>query len=235
MARIRKEEHPRILHMVDVENRKVAEIATEYGCTPPTIYAVLSKLRRRTGDAQQGDGPAQPPLALESAPPMAAAVAAAVGHREATSHPAESDAPPPEAAGSDQGPDLEPMASVVPPDGDVNVLAFERAGNSVATEGQSTPSGESQVRPGRSAGGTGSFQRRTRGGGAPPVGARLAKPGFGLMMRTADGEENVTPFRSLEDLLSAIRPILRACANSPDPVWFSLQPVDLASVDVDAA
>ena len=38
-------------------------------------------------------------------------------------------------------------------------------------------------------------------------------------MRSADGEENLTPFRSLEDLLSAIKPILWSGARSPDPVW----------------
>ena len=67
------------------------------------------------------------------------------------------------------------------------------------------------------------------------VGGKLAKPGMGLLMRTPDGEETMTPFRSLDDLLSAIKPILRAGARSPEPVWFSLQPIDLATIDVDAA
>ena len=67
------------------------------------------------------------------------------------------------------------------------------------------------------------------------VGAAQAKPGVGLMMRTADGEENLTPFRSLDDLLSAVKPILRAAARSPDAVWFCIQPIDLASLDSDAA
>ena len=49
MARISKDEHPRILRMVDSEHRKVAEVAAEYGCTPANIYALLGKLRR--GDA----------------------------------------------------------------------------------------------------------------------------------------------------------------------------------------
>ncbi len=68
-----------------------------------------------------------------------------------------------------------------------------------------------------------------------PVGAAKAKPDVALMMRTADGEENATPFRSLDDLLSAVKPILRAAARSPDAVWFSIQPVDLASLESDAA
>jgi hypothetical protein len=68
-----------------------------------------------------------------------------------------------------------------------------------------------------------------------PVGAKLAKPGYGLVMRTAEGEETTAPFRSLEDLLTAIKPILRAAARDPDPVWFSIQPLDLAAVEFDAA
>ena len=71
-----------------------------------------------------------------------------------------------------------------------------------------------------------------KGGG---VGATLSKPGMALVMRTADGEENLSPFRSLDDLLSAVKPILQAAARSPDAVWFSIQLVDLASLDSDAA
>ena len=67
------------------------------------------------------------------------------------------------------------------------------------------------------------------------IGARLAKPGYGLAMRTADGEESLAPFASLDDLLTAIKPILRASARSPDPVWFSIRPIDLAAVETDAA
>ncbi len=67
------------------------------------------------------------------------------------------------------------------------------------------------------------------------LGAKLAKPGIGLAMRTADGEETMTPFRSVDDLLSAIKPILRASARGPEPVWFSLQPIDLSAIDVEAA
>ena len=73
--------------------------------------------------------------------------------------------------------------------------------------------------------------RRQAGG----IGASRAKPGFGLAMRTAEGDEAMTPFRSLEDLLSAIKPILRAAARSPEPVWFAVQPIDLAALDSDAA
>lgn len=68
-----------------------------------------------------------------------------------------------------------------------------------------------------------------------PLGARLSKPGMGLVTRSADGDESVLPFRSLDDLLSAIKPILREGARSPEPVWFSLRAIDLAGIEADAA
>ena len=37
MARISKTDHPRILHLVDVDRRKVVEVAAEYGCTPANM------------------------------------------------------------------------------------------------------------------------------------------------------------------------------------------------------
>jgi transposase-like protein len=194
MARIKKEDHARILHLVDVERRAVREIAAEFGCTPATIYSLLTKLRRGAAGAPQEESETQPPLALEdgvlpdaAAPVVAAAMAAA---------------PQPEA-------DPAPVA-VAAPKTERKVVAFERAA--------SAPVREETARP-----------------AATTVGAKLAKPGMGLMMRTADGEETMTPFRSLDDLLSAIKPMLRASARSPEPVWFSLQPVDLATIDVDAA
>ena len=67
------------------------------------------------------------------------------------------------------------------------------------------------------------------------VGAKAAKPGFGLVMRTGDGEDSMTPFRSLDDLLSAVKPILRAAVRSPEAVWFSIQPVDLSTIELDVA
>ena len=60
---------------------------------------------------------------------------------------------------------------------------------------------------------------------------RAAKAGYGLLMRASDGEEAVHPFRSLEELLSAAKPILRMAARSPEPVWFSIQPIDLAALE----
>ena len=71
----------------------------------------------------------------------------------------------------------------------------------------------------------------------PPARAAAAKPrlksGYGLWTRSAEGEDSMMPFRSLDDLLSAVKPILRASAGSPEPVWFSIQPVDLAEMDTE--
>ncbi|MBX6746729.1 MAG: hypothetical protein IRY87_32245 [Acetobacteraceae bacterium] len=68
-----------------------------------------------------------------------------------------------------------------------------------------------------------------------PRPTKAAKPGYALCMRTSDGDESSTPFRSLDDLLSAARPILRSAARSPDPIWFSIQSIDLADIDSEAA
>ena len=55
MARISKTDHSRILHLVEVERRKVVEVAAEYGCTPANIYALLGKMRRnRIQDGADG-------------------------------------------------------------------------------------------------------------------------------------------------------------------------------------
>ncbi len=77
--------------------------------------------------------------------------------------------------------------------------------------------------------------RTARGKSGGGIGTKLAKPGFGFHMRTADGEETVAPYASLEDLLSAAKNVLRGAAKSPETVWFSIQPLDLASIDSEAA
>ena len=64
---------------------------------------------------------------------------------------------------------------------------------------------------------------------APPP--RPSKAGYALLMRTSDGEEAVNPFRSLDELLAAAKPILRTAARSPEPIWFSIQQVDLDALE----
>jgi transposase-like protein len=197
MARIKKEDHPRILRLVDVERRTVREIAVEFGCTPAAIYALLTKLRRQTSVSSPEGGEAQPPLALEDEEAEAEAGA-------------EIPAAPPM-----------PVPSL-PPLEERKVVTFERVAHPSAPQpAEARPAEARPAAAPRAASAT--------------LGAKLAKPGMGLVMRTADGEETMTPFRSVDDLLSAIKPILRAGARSAELVWFSLQPVDLATIDVDAA
>ncbi len=177
MARIRKEDHARILALVEEERRPVREIATEFGVTPAAIYALLNRLRQPAA-GEGGEVAHQAPLALDA---MAKA------------------APEPAAP--------EPAAP------EPHILRF-------STPSARPPRGEERSEPSGKPGG---------------IGARRAKGGIGLVTRTADGEETTVPFRSLDDLLSAIKPILREGARSPDPVWFSIQPVDLSEIEMDAA
>jgi hypothetical protein len=230
MARIRKEDHPAILRMVDVEYRKVSEVAAEFGCTPANIYVLLGKLRRSMS-ATPGQGNAQQPLALDQDQPPAAAAASAgeEAHQLAESEPMADSAEP------ERHEIAEPVG---PSEESGNVLTFERAPASAAPGleiGQAEPRAAEPVTPPPPQTPKARSAARTSGPAPTKVGAKLAKPGVGLVMRTADGEESLAPFRSLDDLLSAIKPILRASARSVDPVWFSLQPVDLSALDSDAA
>ena len=219
MARISKTEHPRILQMVQVEQRRVADVAAEYGCTPAAIYALLSKLRREPPPSPAPDVPqaspsrdpdpsvaaSDPPTPAVAAPPVADLFATT---GQAVAKPAAKRGAPVVAAATGR-------LAAEPPKSDARESTAAPATTPEATVTNLPARGDA---------------KKGRG-----VGASLAKPGFGLVMRTPEGDESLTPFRSLDDLLSAVKPILRAAARSPDPVWFSIQPVDLASLDSDAA
>jgi hypothetical protein len=200
MARIGKKDHARILHMVDVEGRKVGEVAAEYGCSPANVYALLGKLRRMVAPRESDRGTPAPtvsraaqPAALEARQPAQAIVGTDLFAATPGITPEPSRTTPPAHIAT-------PAASADRPPATITELQ----------------------RKGPIAKGSG-------------IGAALAKPGFGLTLRTADGDENVTPFRSLEDLLSAVKPILRAAARSPDAVWFSIHKIDLSALEFDAA
>ncbi len=215
MARIDKSQHSRILRSIDVEGRKVTEVAAEYGCTPANIYALLGRLRRAAPDGPRAVAatPAVSPRAPETSPAVVntASLPDAADLFELapveTPVPAEAARPP-----------ARPGLASVP-------QAAGQAGTEPARQATSPTAHLSSVTD---------LPRRGPAGrrGAAPS---LAKAGYGLAMRTEDGDENLTPFRSLEDLLSAIKPILRAASRSPDAVWFSIQSVDLANLDSDAA
>ncbi len=237
MARISKDEHPRILQMVDGENRRVADVAAEYGCTPANIYALLSKLRRHAGPSTEVE---DPDVGLPGKADLPASEDPAVSSENAA-------VAPPDVL------DLFAPAREMQQPKASAAVARKRRGSTptkidrVVAVGapveRPTPQSAAVSRPHpepiaaipiQAANVTG-LPRHGSSKMAVGTGAALAKPGVALMMRTAEGEEHLTPFRSLDDLLSAVKPILRAAARSPDAVWFSIQPVDLALLDSDAA
>ena len=219
MARISKAEHARILQLVDIDRQKVTDIAAEYGCTPANIYTLLGKLRRAAA-ATEAAGPDSAATRDNPAPradlfivPEPASPQGALLRREATDSPAESAEQDQASSGIESKPDKSTLREC-PIQADISSeLAQPRT--VVVMEGISRRAAAPQ---------------RTSG-----VGAKLAKTGFALAMRAAEGDENVTPFRSLEDLLAAVKPILRSAAQSTDPIWFSIRAIDLSSLDNDAA
>ena len=235
MARIGKQEHPRILQMVDVEHRKVAEVAAEYGCTPANIYALLSKLRRdasrnveAVGATTGAPGTANPSRVTERlSPPVAIPAAPTAGVDLFAPGSGAGSLPACEAEGG-----ALPIPSAANPASIKDGAASQKKPAFLAAVPPQEPPAAPTPAP-RSAVERLPASSTTRK--AAGVGAALSKPGMALVMRTAEGEESMSPFRSLDDLLSAVKPILRAAVRSPDAVWFSIQPVDLASLDSDAA
>ena len=235
MARISKDAHPRILQMVDSEHRKVAEVAAEYGCTPANIYALLSKLRREIPPAVEAPSTHQDLAERPSAPVVEERLSSKAVEASAqvipdlfALGPKNTDAPGSEAKIGRRR--TRPAAN------DLSAVDVKPPENEPTPEVAAPASQEPQAvspLPTRSVVTQLPAPGPVKNGGG--LGAKLAKPGMALMMRTAEGDENLTPFRSLDDLLSAVKPILRAAARSPDAVWFSIQPVDLASLDSDAA
>ncbi len=235
MARIAKSEYPKIQQMASVEGRKVPEIADLYGCTPANIYAILSKLRR------QGEVVSSPPLTASDQPSeqeqgselpvpsqgisdpaiegeMAGDLLAALEQEAARpAQPPAGDAP----AKERDAPELAGRTAGAPP---ALVQVQPEAGIPKARPAQELP--VAPVSVGKS---------RTPLSLAAAKATTASKPGFALCMRTSDGDESSTPFRSLDDLLSAVKPILRSAARSSDPIWFCIQPMDLADIDSEAA
>ena len=243
MARISKTDHPRILHLVDVDRRKVVEIAAEYGCTPANIYALLGKIRRARAEEGIADS-----KATESTGAMSPSGDQPHGLAEATTAASEAAGPSDlfaDAAVEVTAPpahDVDPVAELHAP---ATVAQTPAVSNLKASATAPSSAGSDQLhmtlpvapadRPPSSLALVKDLPKKASSAGQAGTGSTLAKAGFGLAMRTADGDENITPFRSLDDLLSAIKPILRAAARSPDTVWFSIQPVDLATLEIDAA
>ncbi len=201
-----------ILRRVDQEGHKVAEVAAAYGCTPANIYAILGRLRRQgagNADVAPTSGPTTTGPEPTPAPIPAAAEDLFASQPEAASVPT---APPPPV---DPAPDPLPAAAEAPP----------RPTPPAAEPPQPPPRPSAPSRAGQ-----GAVVPKTARPAAPP---RAGRAGYALLMRTSDGDDAVHPFRSLDELLSAAKPILRTAARSPEPIWFSIQPVDLDTLEED--
>ncbi len=228
MARIARDAYPTIQHLVDVEGKKVAEVAASYGCTPANIYAILGKARRLAGEA----GP-QADLKLPVAQaPAEAGVPAATSSGQAS--PADlftdlpGDAAPEHAAPA--------RADDVPASGELGAAAGPTLAAEVPAPETKAPERLAAAPPPAPASApSGPAGREAPAASRPPRGgARSGKGrGIALLMRTSDGEETAHPFRSLEELLSAAKPILRSAARSSEPIWFSIQEADLDAFAVD--
>ena len=216
MPRIPREEHAAIVRRVDLEGQKVAEVAAAYGCTPANIYAILTKARRQAAGETSVAAPPQnhAKVEAEADPPPPAAPNAPADLFDAVPPTPIDPIPPPLPTPTALGlPPAEPSAS--PP-------AAPRAPDPLGAR----PRPPAPARTGR-----GGAAAKPAAPASPP---RLGKTGYALLMRSSDGEEAVHPFRSLDELLSAARPILRTAARNPEPVWFSIQQVDLDALGDDA-
>ena len=213
MPRIPREEQATIRHRVDVEGQKVADVAAAYGCTPANIYAILAKLRRQgaqdTGEVVSSSSVAEP--APTSVPAVGAGDDLFGALTAANSAPAAPAAMLPAAP--------EPPALAPAP---VNDKALPPAVAASDPPPARSPSPAS-TRSGRAGAASRSL--------VPAPSSRPSKAGYALLMRTSDGEEAVNPFRSLDELLAATKPLLRTAARSPEPIWFSIQQVDLDALE----
>ena len=233
MTRIAKSEHARILDMVDGERRSVADVAAQYGCTKANIYALLGKLRRNLGPGSTAEPRTSSTSQVRRLPVSRNQEPASSTPGTTAEDPVSRDLFAP----GDPAVEAAAPTSAVKPRGlpkfDDDLAARDRV-TAEAQSSSSAPDTSQQAERGDAGQALTVVARKPPRGAASKatgIGATLAKPGVALLMRTADGEDTSTPFRSLDDLLSAIKPILRAAARSPDAVWFSIQPVDLASLD----
>lgn len=240
MARIARSEYSKIQQMVSAEGRKVAEIAGLYGCSPANIYAILARLRRE-GVGVPADAPELVPAPTSSAdiaappegPTRPKPVSATPGDLFASEGHGSAWAKQPETISEFSEPQHGPK-----PESTIAATQQDEVTSAGPSEVTVLRSAGTEARPAAAAppAPAGSAARTSATASMASVRpAKASKPGFALHMRTAEGDESSTPFRSLDDLLSAAKPILRTAARSPDTIWFSIQPVDLADVDSEAA
>jgi hypothetical protein len=203
VAKITVEQYAEIVNRIDVLGEKVSDIAVVFGCTPATIYNVLAKIRKSmTEEAVK----VSPIVEVSMSRPPVVEVEASP-----TSEPAVTVMETPNVIvaneTSESAPDEKSVATseVVP----------ESPVMSVKSKPVEAPEPE----------------RVTRNLAKGSITKSTAKPGMGLFIRGSDGEDNIIPFRNLEDALMSVKQILRTAVREPETVWFSLQEIDLTMME----
>jgi hypothetical protein len=225
MAKIPQEMHAVIRRQVDEEGRKVAEVAAEYGCTPANIYAILTKARRQDSE------PATTALSIPAVTPPVLATAAKA--RKVKAAPAKT-APIDLFAGFGEE---EPPPAPAPAGAPAKKTGPAKPGK--AADRPAPQLEATKAKPSRAQSAPPALEKSGRKEPPPNDAAASAarvkgKPGYALIMRIVDGEETVNPFRSLDELLSASKLLLRTAVRSAEPIWFSIQQVDLESLAEDS-
>ena len=168
----------------------MADVAAAYACTPANIYAILAKLRRQDTPASGSAAPLNTTAALVASPlPV---VNAAEDLFEAPQEP----------------PRTAPVAIAGPP----AARPVAKKAGEVALEQIATPSGPSSGRDALAAARPDRLATTPKSAPSSPK-VQAHKPGYALLMRSSEGEETVNPFRSLDELLSAAKPILRTAPH----------------------
>ncbi len=228
MARIEKADHASIVQMVQVEGIRASEVAAKYGCTPANIYAIIARQKRADAPAlpieapvgisepapkavrgRKRGGAAVSDMRADTALEAMAVVDSDLFDPNLAAAPAPETVPVPAVAAVVLSEPLAPQVKMAPP-----LPRRSEAGRS-----ESARSEPARAEP----------SRRMQASARPPS----MKGGYGLTMRSPEGDENTAPFRSLEDLLMTAKQLLRTAARSPEPVWFSIQPIDLANFEAD--
>jgi transposase-like protein len=225
MAKIPQEMHAVIRRQVDEEGRKVAEVAAEYGCTPANIYAILTKARRQDSDPGTA---ALPIAAVTPQAPVTAAKARKVKAAPAERAPVDlfagfGEEEPPAATAPAGAPAKKAGPAKPGKTSDRPAPALEAAKAKLSRVQSAPPALEKSDRKGPPPKDTAASAARVKG-----------KMGYALIMRTVDGEETVNPFRSLDELLSTSKVLLRTAVRSAEPIWFSIQQVDLDALADDS-
>jgi hypothetical protein len=214
---IPKADYATILREVDADKIPIPAIANRYGVVARTIYIVLGKARAAA--------------AAEGIPSLAA---------DAASLPA---------AVMETGQEATVLVEAVPDllrQAVLEALADEETATASAclprTEGEpaaaAAPTGvQDHPAPVRMA----TAESRRREDVVQPLAKQVRpatgavvprlKSAYGLVVRSEESEETVVPYRSLDELLASIRPVLRETARQGGETWCAIREIDPATLN----